>query len=58
MTERAYAKAKFFSKRPVLLQAIADTIQNEYGQNCTVSRVFPAKEGDFYVFIMIYEEAT
>ena len=58
MTERRYAKSKWFSHSPQLLQRIGDATQREFGGNCTVGRVFPAAEGDFYIQIMVYEEAN
>jgi len=58
LRERHYAKAKWFSRSPQLLQKIGDAAQREFGDNCTVGRVFPAVEGDFYLQIMVYEEVN
>jgi hypothetical protein len=51
---RLILKGKLFGPVAQEVQSCADAIQRIFGANATVSRVLPAREGDFYCYLTVY----
>lgn len=51
------ARGKFYGDNRAQLQRVADRLLNEFAPRCSVSEILPSKEGDFHIFVTIFEEA-
>jgi hypothetical protein len=54
--ERRCVKGKLFSLSPQLLKDVAEVISEKFFDRSIVSHVQPADQGDYFVFITVYEE--
>jgi hypothetical protein len=57
--QQGIIKFKAFSCDPQLLQELIENLRLAYGaRRCTTSSIQPAKEGDLFIYVQIFEEAA